>query len=393
MIKGARERTEDRRGYGSDSVNITQCDLKRTIQISDSAKKYVITPMDPDESPAGPPTPTTANAPATPSVRGGVVTYVSTSIDTGERKEMFGFSARHVKTTMTTSSSPDACYPNKQRFETDGWYIDLNVGLDCHLDRAPMMSSRMPAGGCRDQVKFRREGKGRVGYPLVVTTKIYGEDGRVTFSTTKEVVELSRAPLEAALFDVPAGYTEAASAEELYAAPSMNAMMPQTLMSGRPEVAAAMAQARTAGTVRVGVVEINNKSGRPVSGDALRARLIGQIQGTGFDAIPLNASSQAEAEAEAKAKQCDFILYTDISTLKSPGAKKLGSVFGRVTGVEGMSKTEAKVDFKLFAVGETSPRLQASSTAKEEGDEASAGTAIDVEAARVSAEMHKKGRG
>jgi hypothetical protein len=139
-------------------------------------------------------------------------------------------------------------------------------------------------------------------------------------------------------------------------------------------------------------VQINNKAGRPVSEDSLRSRLIGQIAGTGVDAIPLNASSPSEAEAEAKAKQCDFILYTDLAALKTSAAKKLGGMFGRVTGVEGVDKTEARVDFRLFAVGETSPRLQSSASAKGESDETSAGTAIDAEASKVSAEA-RKGRG
>ena len=45
MIKGKRERSEMRMGYGSDIINITQCDLKRVIQVSDKTQKYVITPM------------------------------------------------------------------------------------------------------------------------------------------------------------------------------------------------------------------------------------------------------------------------------------------------------------------------------------------------------------
>ena len=45
MIKVKRERSEMRMGQGMDMVNITQCDLKRTIQLSESSRKYVITPM------------------------------------------------------------------------------------------------------------------------------------------------------------------------------------------------------------------------------------------------------------------------------------------------------------------------------------------------------------
>ena len=141
--------------------------------------------------------------------------------------------------------------------------------------------------------------------------------------------------------------------------------------------------------IRVGVVQLNNRSGRQISTDALRERLIGKIQDNGIEAVPLNAFTPAEAEAEAKAKQCDFILYTDIAVLK---ASKLGGMFGRVTGVSGAGKTEAKIEFKLFAVSETSPRLQSSTSAKEEGDEASAGTAIDQEASMVKAEALKSKR-
>jgi hypothetical protein len=64
-------------------------------------------------------------------------------------------------------------------------------------------------------------------------------------------------------------------------------------------------------------------------------------------------------------------------------------MFGRAAGVGGIDKTEAKVQFKLFAVGETSPRLQSAATAKEEGDEVSAGNAIEQEAKQVSAEVRR----
>ncbi|MDQ2977549.1 MAG: hypothetical protein M3R69_19330, partial [Acidobacteriota bacterium] len=137
-------------------------------------------------------------------------------------------------------------------------------------------------------------------------------------------------------------------------------------------------------------VQINNKAEREVSAESLRTRLVGQIQSNGIDAVALNAISATEAEAEAKAKQCDFILYTDITALKTSAAKKLGGMFGRVAGVGSIGKTESKVEFKLYAVSETSPRLQSSASAKEEGDEASAGTAIDQEATMVSAEVKKK---
>ncbi|HEY2973194.1 MAG TPA: hypothetical protein VGJ48_11835 [Pyrinomonadaceae bacterium] len=396
MLKGARERSETHTGYGMDLVNLTQCDLKRTVQISDKTKKYLITPMDDGDSTANS---GTGMADASgPSRRGGVITYVMTSTDTGERKEMFGFQARHVKTSISIESSPDACNPMKQRMETDGWYIDFTFGLNCEVGRPQLMGAPPARGGCQDRVSYKRVGTGRTGYPLLETMTSYGPNGNVVSSITREVVELSRELLDAALFEVPAGYVETKNAQELYGIPSMDAI--SQMAKGRPPVEddhsnASPSNLKEPGSLRVGVVQINNKTDHQVSTESLRQRLLGEIQGNGIDAISLNASSPAEAETEAKAKQCDFILYTDIAALKISAAKKLGGMFGRATGVGsgGIDKTEAKVEFKLFAVNESSPRLQSAAAAKEEGDEASAGTAIDQEAKMVSAEVKKKSRG
>lgn len=396
MLKGSRERSEMKLGYGRDMINVTQCDLKRTLQISDSAKKYMVTPMDTDISPASSAAP--VNQTFEPSRPGGVITYTTTSVDTGERKEMFGFTARHIKRTINIESSPDACSPMKQRMETDGWYIDFAFGLNCDVTVAPVTSPTGPAGGCRDRVRINNQGAARLGYPLSETMTSYGPDGRVAYSTTKEVIELSRAPLDAALFDVPAGYTETKNAQELYGMPSAESMMaqmskPETSLSNSNQASGAPAgPSKGPGVIRIGVVQLNNKSGRPVSTESLRGRLLSEIQENSIEAVPLNAISPAEAETEARAKQCDFILYTDITTLKTSAAKKLGGMFGRAAGVGGIDKTEAKVEFKLFAVGESAARLQSGASAKEEGDEASAGTALEQEANQVSAEV-KRNRG
>src|SRR6185436_3443435 len=113
------------------------------------------------------------------------------------------------------------------------WYIDLNVEFNCETNKRPAMpTDRQPAGGCRDKVNIRRQGTGKTGFALIETTKMYGENGEVQFSQTKEVVELSRASLDAALFDIPAGYTEAASTSELYGAPNISSMMGQMGQAG-----------------------------------------------------------------------------------------------------------------------------------------------------------------
>lgn len=395
MLKGARERSEMKMGMGMDIISITQCDLKRTIQVSDTARKYVITPMETGDSAANTGASTTITA--EPARRGGVVTYNSTAVDTGERKDMFGFKARHVKTTLSIESSPDACNPVKMKMETDGWYIDLAFGLNCETSGPQMMGGPRAGGGCRDRVRFNRQGAARTGYALMETTTMYGPNGAVTYTSTKEVVELSREPLDKALFEVPAGYVETQNSQELYGMPSMPSMEePVSQATNSPQRVEAQSNplnagnAKAPGVIRVGVVRINNKTDRAVSVESLRDRLVSEIQGSGIEAVGLNATSPTEAEAEAKARQCDFILYTDIAALKTSAAKKIGGMFGRAAGVSGIDKTEAKVEYRLFAVGETAARLQSAAAAKEEGDEASAGTAIAQEARMVSAEVRKK---
>jgi len=389
MIKGARQRSEQRMGYGMDQISITQCDLRRTIQVSEGAKKYMITPMESGDSE------TSTAAPAAsaggPSRRGGVITSVITSTDTGERKEMFGFTARHVKTSVRMESSPDACNPLNMHMEQDGWYIDLNFGLNCEsVGRPPMMRPGV-GGGCQDRFRSRHVGAGRTGFPLIETTIGYDQNDREQYRITKEVADLSRQPLDAALFDIPAGYTETSNAQELYAV-NPNAMMPQGMgrqPAGNVNAAAGdPAEASRPGAIRIGVVQFNNKTKAALSTEELRGRLVGSISNAGIEAIPLNAISLSEAQAEAKEKQCAYILLTDISSLKTASAgKKLGGVFGRVTGVDtgNVGKSEAKLDFKLFATGSSSAKLSSSESGREEGDEASITAALEREAAAVVA--------
>ncbi len=314
---------------------------------------------------------------------------------------MFVFRARHVKSTMRMESSPDACNPSNLHIEQDGWYIDLNIGLNCETGR-PAMMGRPAMGGCQDRYRSRHVGAGRTGFPLIETTIVYGPDGQEQYRTTKEVTDLSRQPLEAALFDIPAGYTEASSTNELFAfnqadamAEAMKGHQPQGMQQTQPQSQPPMQSAdqKRPGVVRVGVVQINNKTNSSVSTESLRERLIGGIQGSNVEAVALNALSSSEADAEAKAKQCDFILYTDLSGLKMSAAKKIGGMFGRAAGVGsgGADKTESKIDFQLVPVGSDSPRLQSSAAGKEEGDEASAGAAIDAEAKMVSNVAKKRG--
>jgi hypothetical protein len=222
---------------------------------------------------------------------------------------------------------------------------------------------------------------------------MYDANGQPNFTMTKEVTELSRQPIDAALFDIPAGYTQAASQQEMYGMPSMSDMMNMSRQQGQTgnptenQPANVSNPAPAAARAKVGVVEFNNKAKATVSTDSLRQQLVTILTGNGIDAVALNASSASEAALEAKAKGCTYVLYTDISTLKVASAgKKIGGFLGRATGVNSgdSGKTEAKFDFRLVPIDSTSPKLQSSASAKEDTTEATVNAALQEEARAVT---------
>jgi hypothetical protein len=122
----------------------------------------------------------------------------------------------------------------------------------------------------------------------------------------------------------------------------------------------------------------------------LRSGLIGGIIDSDIDAVPLDSRTPADIEAEAKRKACDYILYTDITLLKTSG--KAGGLLGRATGIGGLKeRVESRLDFRLFPAGNPSPQLVSSAAAKEDGSEdASLSAAGGQEAKAVVAEVRKR---
>src|ERR1044072_5478243 len=214
-IKGKRQRSETNNGQ---MVMIQQCDLRRNIQIMPAAKAYMIQPYD-EPSTTSPTTPNNTSQP-TPVKKGGVVTSTVTTKDTGERKQMFGYIARHIITTMEMKSSPDACSNVNNKMEIDGWYIDAAFALDCDSNRAYTAHMPHAGGGCRDRYETKTIGLAKKGFPVWEKTTMIGPNGMDSFSTTNEVVEFSQATLDPSLFDVPEGYREVQDFASLYGAPA-----------------------------------------------------------------------------------------------------------------------------------------------------------------------------
>jgi hypothetical protein len=203
-IKGKRQRSEMNNGQ---MVVIQQCDLRRNIQIMPQAKAYVVQPYDEPATSNAANTNTSVSQPGK-TRKGGVVTSIVTTRDTGERKQMFGYTARRIITTMVTDSTPDACSPLKSKMEIDGWYIDAAFALDCDLGQTYKSYTPQTGSGCQDRYETKQVGLAKKGFPVWEKTTMFGPDGAESFSSINEVVEFSQTTLDASLFDVPEGYRE-----------------------------------------------------------------------------------------------------------------------------------------------------------------------------------------
>ena len=53
----------------------------------------------------------------------------SSVTDTGERKTLYGYPARHLKAKVEVKSSDNACTQVNQQYELDGWYADVSKDM------------------------------------------------------------------------------------------------------------------------------------------------------------------------------------------------------------------------------------------------------------------------
>ena len=347
MIKGSRERTESKADMGDPAASamfpqvstITQCDLKRKVQISDRKRLYVIEPFQTaaELTPRGQ---TSELQPQAPGVtrRGGTVTMTFTGRDTGERKTMFGLQARHIITTQEMVSSPDSCNGASQtKIEIDGWYVDFSADFSCPIKLPPPRPDNMrpQRPDCQDRFVTKANGVSDPGFMLEGTMKMYGADGSVQMSQTTETLELSRTPLDQALFEIPGGYVETRNSQDLYAI-SQSDMA--NAARGRDDNSRAS----------------RDDNGRPSRRDspsfpASKSVAVNLVLGPGTQA------NQAEIEQYVRNKIAgrglrattdagDYNLKIDFRQIKESTGSKVGGLFGKVTGVNTSGAGSVNID-------------------------------------------------
>ena len=339
-IKGDRERFEFQ-----DMILLKQRDQKRTIQISKAANTYLVSP---DDMPPAPIVP--ATTPAAPPKPPGTIMIATMIVDTGERKEVFGRQARHVKTMIEKRPMPGACDTSRQRIETDGWYIDtpgtmtLPAGSDQNLGTMP--------DGCADKIQATSNGDPTVfGFPIMYTTAITGDDGKPMIAKM-EVTELEQTTLDPALFEIPPGMNAALNLRELSKALSDANEAQLAAAAAAPAPAPA---AKTPGVIRIAVPEFTNKTPQAVDTRTLRQRLITNLDDLKLEGVPMAAAPLADLQKRANDLGYDYLLVAEVTELKASKPGALGGLMkavgrGGAPAAAGPPKenTESSIAVKLL---------------------------------------------
>jgi hypothetical protein len=187
---------------------ITRCDERRRLDVNDEARIYASWPVDVIGRDLFVVRPWWRHR-SEPRPTGAEVKIIVNTVDTGERRQVGRYSARHVITTTTTDPSPGANTPAGESV-TDGWYIDLPpAGCQDAGEHVFFASgSVVRPGAAPDRVTTEFHGTGRRGFAIEETTRSRGER-QTQITTSVKLIEFSNALLNKSLFDVPAGYRPA----------------------------------------------------------------------------------------------------------------------------------------------------------------------------------------
>jgi hypothetical protein len=353
---------------------ITQCDLKRTLQINDGAKLYIVQPF--EEGKAQPTGPAAAGSPssappapgatAQPATKGGIIKYTTTTTDTGERKAMFGLEARHIKVVATREPSSEACDKRLEKVETDGWYVDLPNYSACTAAPKPLAAAQPPSteqGACVDRVETQAVGDAKLGFSVLSTvTTTSGEKQDVAIIST-EVTDLQITMLDPALFDIPPGYSEIKGYPELLPNIAVGGSVADAVF-GSISAGTSSVAPKLAGFVRIGIIDPANKSGQTISAAMLREGLTAGFSKRPFDSVPVMGKTPEEVARDAQQKEVDYLLSSELVEVNTTKPSRIGGLVRRASGDASKEIHEARVDYKLFPVdNQTKARLASSARA------------------------------
>lgn len=182
-------------------TTLHQCDLRRTVMLFAEHETFAADPVVDD----GTALPRTRPARPSQAPAGPFVTITVDTKDTGERRTIGRLTARRVVTTRTTDPSTDAMTPADVEV-TDGWYVDVSRDCVPQREHGVLLALWGAPGKPFDRPYLVQRGKPELGFAVEKTTRT---DRDPTHTTRTQLVSVSDAPLDDAIFEVPRGYRPA----------------------------------------------------------------------------------------------------------------------------------------------------------------------------------------
>lgn len=327
-------------------TSLSQCDLKQDVQINEKNRSYFVDYYDWSSVPPE----KLARRPKQKVVVRGTVTMSSVVTDSGKRQKMFGLNARWLKHVVEMESSADSCDGAKKvRLESEGWFADLRLnGQSC-----PTYVPPGEDGGCRPRPIYKTMQD--PGF-LLEGTRTSFENGKKAMAEKVETLDVSTAPLDQALFEIPTGYTEVDSMADLIKRPGGFDNSAITVMSG------AGTSGGPAGTkpksMKTVAIDFIAGSSSKLDQNQIREYVSSKLSAAGVSGYLVSS------QAELTSANFSNVITIDVTKLKESGAAKIGGLFGKVTGNTDSSKigeTEAEITMSL--IGQDRKTVVASATA------------------------------
>jgi hypothetical protein len=199
-------------------VLIARCDLGQSFSLNMKTEEYSVADYPPKRLT---PEEMAARGMNTPVAPQPTLRIETTTVDTGEHKELFGQVARHVIT--TTKQIPlEGSHMQAQETVRDGWYIDVDRRISCDpKPPAGSVSHGFVMGGAAhggtermiERPEFVDIGARETGIPVkevrTATSETVPATGVRRYSdwvNESEVTQFEEGPLDPALFEVPPGF-------------------------------------------------------------------------------------------------------------------------------------------------------------------------------------------
>lgn len=195
-------------------ASITRCDLGQTLDLNLEDREYVVFPYPLQTLTKIGIATRDLSVPRKIDSAAPTVRIETTTVDTGERKELFGHLARHVITTWKQTPLAGS-HAEPQETVTDGWYIDLDTSITCDVKWPGGKGSHahLRSGPALEKYEFVDKGNAETG--LAVERKIRSRSTFTTSNGTKtetaytselKITEFTEGRLDPALFEIPPSF-------------------------------------------------------------------------------------------------------------------------------------------------------------------------------------------